>query len=105
MLSVSNIFFSEAFNIHISCLGLISCPSFASTGLLRRSLQYTFIGNRTLLKSRGPRDQYTVHRVRGVGGVREGLMKFLEGQKNKFHAVDPGPKISPDMLYEVLDLL
>ena len=31
--------------------------------------------------------------------------EILGGSENKLHAVDPGPKISPDMLYHVLDLL
>jgi hypothetical protein len=39
-----------------------------------------------IIGTRGPRDQYTIHRV--GGGSLDGLMKILEGQKIKSHIVN-----------------
>jgi hypothetical protein len=60
-------------------------------------------GCNQLAYPRCSRDQYNIHRV--ARGSLDGLMKILEGQKIKLHAVNLGPKISPDMLYQALDLL
>jgi hypothetical protein len=43
--------------------------------------------------------------TQGRGGVPWRLNEIFGGSENKLHAVNPGPKISQDMLYQVLDLL